>query len=73
MGPPSHVMKLAMDLDLNRSSATGGSDGFGTEASWGPQLASQAGVILDGSTGNLMKESSLWLFRLLNRIHTWPC
>lgn len=53
-----------MDRDLNRSSSCGGSLGFGTEASCGPQLASEKGWSLVGSIGNLTNDSINVLRRL---------
>ena len=46
-------MKLDRDLDLKRSTSSYACEGWGIEASWGPQLSSVRGRIVDYGIGNL--------------------
>ena len=48
IAPPSPITKPESDRDLNRSRSSCWFVGFGTEVSWGPQLASVSGRMVEG-------------------------
>jgi len=64
--PPSQITKPAMERVLKRSSWMGGSSGYGTDWSCGPQFASVNRVMRDGSRGNWTKDSMLEYILLEN-------
>jgi len=58
-GPPSQIMKPAMERDLKSSRKIGGLSGCGTDWSCGPQLESVMAVRVSWSKGDLTKDSRL--------------
>ena len=59
-GPFSHRMYPDTDRDLKRSRCLGGLDGPGSDASWGPQLASVSEHSFFGERGKLKKAEILF-------------